>query len=170
MQSPANKADYFAFSKSLDLPMRCPLLQHCERRAHTIALANGWRLEEAATRVDLKAPIVKSIGEVSYKIGGENNFVSGGLCPEVNLFETTDALPGFPGHPTTKGEYDKYIDPQFKILETGHFSECAEYASVATKFAQSDETSHSWLRRNYQWVIGTLVAVAGTIAAFLALK
>jgi hypothetical protein len=170
MQSPRTKSDYFAVSESLDLPMRCPLLRHCERRAHTIALANRWPLEEAAKRVDLRAPIVKSIGEGSYQIGGENNFVSGGQCPEVNLFETTVALPGFAGQATTKGAYDKYIDPQFKILETGHFSGCAEYASVAAKFSQSDEKQHSWLRRNYQWVVGTLVAIAGTIAAFLALK
>jgi len=127
--TPQTKADYFATSTSLSLPARCPLLDRCERRAHTIASANNWPLEKAADLVGLKEPIIETIGEGAGHVGGESNFFASGLCPEVNLFETGYALSGFSGKPITKGEYDKYLDPQFKILETGHYSQCAEYSS-----------------------------------------
>ena len=128
---PQTKADYFATSASLSLPARCPLLDRCERRAHTIASVNNWHLEKAAELVGLKEPIIETIGEGAGYVGGESNFFASGLCPEVNLFETGYALPGFSGKPTIKGEYDKYLDPQFKILETGHYSQCAEYSAFS---------------------------------------
>ncbi len=133
MKMPQTKMDYFAISTLLSLPARCPLLDRCERRAHTIASANNWPLEQAAQLIGLKEPIVESIGEGAGQIGGPNNFIASGLCPEVNLFETAFAHPGCANKPITKGEYDKYLDPQFRILETGHYSHCAEYSSMSTK-------------------------------------
>jgi hypothetical protein len=129
IKMPKNKADYFAISASLSLPARCPLLDRCERRAHTIASANNWPLDKAAELAGLKEPIIETIGEGAGHVGGDSSFCASGLCPEVNLFETGYAIGPFSGRPTTKGEYDKYLDPQFKILETGHYSQCAEYSA-----------------------------------------
>lgn len=170
MNAPEPKAEYFEISKSLSLPARCPVLGRCERRAHTIALANDWPLEEAAKRVDMQAPIVKSIGEGAYRIGGKNNFVFGGQCPEVNLFEGTVALIGFSGKPTSKGSYDVYFpDEKYRVLETGHYSQCAEFASQSSS-PPATPARQSWLVQHYQWVIATAIALVGTVAAVLALK
>jgi hypothetical protein len=167
---PKTKSDYFELSAGLGLPARCPLLERCVRRAETIALANRWPLQEAPSRVSLKAPFVPVVGEGPYEIGGGNNFSTGGLCPEVNLFETTVALIGLSGQPTTRGQYDKYMEPQFEITDTGHYSQCAEYAACQHASQAPVNARPSWLLNNYQWLLGTIVAIAGTVAAFLALK
>ena len=170
MNAQDSKTAYFELSKSLSLHARCPLLGRCERRAHTIALANEWPLEEAAQRVGLHKPIVKSIGECAHLIGGKNNFVFGGQCPEVNLFESTVALIGFSGQPTTTGNYDAYFpDEKYRVLETGHYSQCAEYASQSPSNAAPAE-KRSWFAQHYQWLIATAIALVGTVAAILALK
>lgn len=122
-----SKKEYFDISEKKGLPPRCPLLEHCERRAHTLALANDWPLEDAVERADLIAPIISSVGESAYFIGGTNNFILGGQCPEVYLFDTMRAVIGFSGVPMIKGQYDKYSVTPYEVLETGHFSECAEY-------------------------------------------
>lgn len=140
MTSPQNKSDYFAISSELSLPAHCPLLSRCERRAHTIAIANKWPFEKAAERVGLKNPIIETVGQEAYLIGGANNFLVNGQCPEVNLFETSWALPGISEKPTIKGQYDKYMDPQFQILETGHYSQCAEYSSAVWERSQTANT------------------------------
>lgn len=170
MTAPQTKADYFDISKSLSLPARCPLLASCERRAHTIALANEWPLDIASKRLGMKVPLIKSIGESAYRIGGNNNFVMGGLCPEVSLFDGAAAFIGFSESPTTKVDYDAHFpDEKFRILETGHYSQCAEY-SAQSATAQIGVNNKSWFALNYQWLIGTVIAFGATVAAFLALK
>lgn len=168
--SPRTNSDYFAMSSALGLPARCPLLNHCQRRAHTIALANDWPLEKAEKYASLKKPYVKSVGEPAYRVGGDNNFLIGGQCPEVNLFERSVALIGFSGTPTVRAQYDKYMDPKFEILDTGHYSQCAEYAAATSDGLRQPVQSRSWLKTHYQWLIGTLVAIASAIAAFMAIK
>lgn len=170
MTAPNSKSEYFEISKSLSLPARCPLLGRCERRAHTIALANDWPIEEAAQRVGLQVPVIQSIGESAHRIGGNNNFVFGGQCPEVNQFESTVALIGFSGKPTTEGIYDVYFpDEKYQILETGHYSQCAEYASQSSP-QPAAAPKRSWIVQHYQWIIATAIALVGTVAAILALK
>lgn len=164
---PADRTDYFEISARLQLPMRCPILDRCVRRAETIALANNWPLEDAGRRVQLKEPYVDSIGESAYQIGGSTSFGSGGQCPEVNLFEPTVALPGFSGHPTTKGYYDKYMNPQFGITETGHFSRCAEYAKYVTASRSDPEETHeAWWRKHFKWLVATTISIAGIVRGF----
>jgi hypothetical protein len=124
------KDDYFALSRQQALPNRCPLLDRCERRADTVAIANNWNSGEAPGRLAMKAPLVESVGDPAYLIGGVNNFIIGGQCPEVGLFESTMAIAGLSGSPLTSGRYDKSLSPQYEVLETGHFSECAEYVSA----------------------------------------
>lgn len=165
-----SKSAYFDISKSLSIPARCPLLGRCERRAHTIALANEWPLDDAVQRVGLHHPIVKSIGESAYLISGNNNFLFGGQCPEVNLFESTSALIGFSGEPTIKGDYDVYFpDEKYRVLDTGHYSQCAEYSSQPPSNAVPSE-KQLWFAQHYQWLIGTAITLVGTVAAILALK
>jgi hypothetical protein len=134
----STKDDYFALSRQQALPNRCPLLNRCERRAHTIAIANNWDHEEAPGRLAMKEPIIASIGEPAYLIGGTNNFITGGQCPEVGLFESTIAIMGLSGSPVTSGQYDKHMNPQYQIKETGHFSECAEYIHASNGGFASD--------------------------------
>lgn len=169
MPFPDNTKDYFEVSERRGLPLRCPILQRCQRRAHTIADANGWPFTDAERLAGLQPPVLDSIGESAGRLGGENNFISSRQCPEVILFETSVALPGFSGKPTVSGEYDKYLSPQFKIIETGHFSQCAEFAASTVAPIPEDNKEISWFGRNYQWVIGTVIAVLGTIGTFLAL-
>ena len=165
MNPPQTKSDYFAISVAQSIPARCPLLERCERRAHTIADANEWPLEQAAQTLGLKKPIVRSIGEGAGRIGGTNNFISSGQCPEVNLFESSYALPGFSGKPTIKGEYDKYLDPQFSILETGHYSQCAEYASYAASSGAREGWLLSWVRANHPWILGIGTLITAIVSA-----
>jgi hypothetical protein len=173
------KDDYFTVSRQQGLPTRCPLLDRCERRAHTVAIANDWDFDEAPKHLDMKAPLVESVGEPAYLLGGSNNFTIGGQCPEVGLFESTMAIIGLSGRPLTKGRYDKYMDPQYKVLETGHFSECAEYvrschedsAPTATKptgapleFAPAEKVTLRWLFNHvplFYW--GAAATLLGTI-------
>ena len=169
MGIPSSKAEYYELSRSMGLPARCPMLARCERRAHTIALANDWPLEEAGTRIGLAVPVVKSIGAGAYRIGGSNNFVFGGQCPEVNLFEETVALIGFSGIPTTKGVYDRYFTGEkFRVSETGHFSQCAEYVTGSSN--NEPAPKQTWIKQHYQWAVATAIAAVGTVAALMALK
>lgn len=121
------KQDYFDVAERLGLPKRCPVFEWCERRADTVAVFNELDFEVAKKWVNLKEPIVKRIGESAGRIGGPNYYSCSGLCPEVSLFEQTLALPGYAGYPATRGNYDKDLNPHFELLETGHYTECAEY-------------------------------------------
>lgn len=144
--SPVNKRDYFDISSRRGLPMRCPILEQCERRRFTIRTRRAEDGEYMVTPPIPLEPVVPMI-EDACKVGGNNNFFVRCLCPEVALFEHSDAMPGFAGMPMTSGEYDKYFDVPYHLLDTGHFSECAEYvqserdqaAGKAGKLAMSTE-------------------------------
>ena len=38
-------------------------------------------------------------------------------------------------------QYDKYMYPQYQVLETGHFSECAEYSLAATDANRTQQST-----------------------------
>src|SRR5690242_17260876 len=124
LKAPRTKRDYFSISREQGLPSRCPIFQRCERRCYTIELMH------LATGLDRKfapkpsEPIVPMIQGAS-SIGGSSAFGMQNLCPEVSLFEPAEVIVGFGGHPTTAGSYDRDMDPQVRITDTGHFSECA---------------------------------------------
>ena len=120
--------DYFKESERKSLPARCPYLQHCKRRAHTLAIANKSDFETSAELAGLRKPYIEIIGESPGLVGGETAYCLSGQCPEVNLFETSVALLGFSGKPTVNASYDKNLNPNIDITKTGHYSECAEYA------------------------------------------
>lgn len=120
------KAEYFARSKAKTLPNRCPILLRCERRKYTIEIMNKGA-ELKPDFVALKQPVVPIVGEGPYITSGNHNYIFGGMCPEVAMLEPNLFACGFTGSATTKAQHDKYTDPQDQLLETGHFSECAEY-------------------------------------------
>jgi hypothetical protein len=127
-------------------------------------------LKQAAVLVGLSKPTITCAGESPYKIGGENNFVMGGMCPEVNLFEGTQALSGFSGLPVLKGEYDKYFSgAKHRVSETGHYSQCAEFALHQSNSDSNDlsESKTAWLRLNYQWLVGTGIAFLSLVVAIV---
>jgi len=78
-------------------------------------------------------PEVPISGDGPYFIGGgTTSFLIGGACPEVAMFEPQLFFMGLNHAPTIKGQYDKYMEPKYEVLETGHFSECAEYSLATT--------------------------------------
>lgn len=169
MNSPLSKSDYLDKSAAMSLGARCPLLGRCERRAQTIALANDEDLGKSR-RLLTQSPVIGIIGEGPSKVGGSNNFGVTNLCPEVSAFEPTGCLVGFRDVPITSGNFDAYFpNEKYRPLETAHYSQCAEYCAQPAA-TSGVEAKRSWLTSNYQWLIGTAIALAGTVAAYLALK
>lgn len=168
MPTLTTKSDYFAISRSQGLPARCPILDRCERRSNTLAIANGWSFEDSIALAKLRQPVVHVVGESPYSIGGTNNFIAGGLCPEVQLFEAS-AITGLAGSPTIKGEYDKYWEEPYRVLETGHFSECSEYVAHVSGHGDSVEVakSESPLERHSKWFVDTAIKIGGLIVQVL---
>lgn len=132
-----NKSDYLALSREYNLPCRCPLLIKCERRLQTLELINSAFEDEGSFDLKMEEPLISTIGEPPYFIGGNASFMINKLCPEVSLFEAPITIMKVLKAPLINTEYDKYIEPTYKIIETGHFSECAEYVSSVYKISNS---------------------------------
>jgi hypothetical protein len=155
------REDYFARSRDQSLPNRCPLLARCERRAQTIELVARQGGDDRHIE-DVEQPSVPMVGEGPYFVGSPRAHVVGGLCPEVGLFEPSRSFPGFSG-PTIRGQFDHYMDPRHEVLETGHFSECAEYAGEQGNLAPAEAPPPR--RRPNEFVINTTIAVIGLVVA-----
>lgn len=124
--APKSKRDYFALSTEQGLPKRCPILQRCERRTFTIRVSRYNDGEHYVLPDEPQSPVVKMVEEATLA-GGRNNFYVNHMCPEVALFDPSNSFPFMSGFPMTSAEYDKYWSPQYRLLDTGHFSECSEY-------------------------------------------
>lgn len=122
------KTDYFARSREQGLSNRCPILAQCARRSRTLQLVTR-RCGVSVADTHLSNSHVPMVGEEAYLVGGNRNFLSRGLCPEVALFDPSNFFPGMGGFPATAVQYDEYFPVPNEILDTGHFSECAEYAT-----------------------------------------
>ena len=164
-----SKEDYFEKSRNLGLPGRCPIYDRCERKAHSIAVANDT--DRASECAHLESPRVSIVGDGPYEIKGNSNFLVGGICPELPLFESQNFIIGLNKTPTTKGQYDKYMNPQYEVLETGHFSECAEFsrANLSMTSSARHPRPRSWVIVNYQWLLAFIVSVIGVYYAYLAI-
>ncbi|MBL0608703.1 hypothetical protein JD508_00200 [Aeromonas jandaei] len=165
-----NKEDYFNQSRELSLPSRCPIIEHCKRRADTQALFNNVDFEKACQFAGIKEPFVDNVGQRATLIGGGDNFIVSHLCPEVSLFECE--LSFYSKIPVTKAQYDKYMSPRDKILDTGHYSECAEYCVYSEQHKRNNkneesETLSTYFKKNHQWIIGTLIALVGILVSLL---
>jgi hypothetical protein len=159
-----SKKEYFKQSRKLDVDSRCPIIEHCQRRADTLALFNKVSLDKAREFASLKEPIIDTIGQGASYIGGNNNFIVSNLCPEVSLFESEFSY--YSKEPVTKAQYDKYLNPQSEVLETGHYSECAEYCQHEVSTSPRDDTKANngilfYLIKHHQWVIGTVITLVG---------
>ncbi|WP_233831752.1 hypothetical protein [Paraburkholderia sp. ZP32-5] len=163
MPQPTNKSDYFEFSRTQGLPARCPIFDRCERRAHTLAIANNWPFGDSISLADLRQPVVHVVGEGPSSAGGRNNFFAQGLCPEVQLFEPSRAIPGLSNTPAIAGEYDKYWEQPYKVLETGHFSQCLEYVMHTSGDAIDLDPGEdqTWWKRNFQWLVDVVLKITG---------
>lgn len=133
-----NSNDYYEISQRLNLPLRCPILNYCERRAATIYINSGYikvdptlSIDEALTRdgtlpEDFTKNKICIQGQAPTFIGGTNNYLLTGMCPEVNLFESSHSQ--IQDEACVSVEYDKYYKaPQKRVLKSQHFSECPEF-------------------------------------------
>lgn len=158
------------------VPNRCPILSRCRRRSNTIALFNNLDVTGGINLAELEEPYISVKGEAPYMTSGNTNWLYGALCPEVPLFEHSVSVVEFSGSPITKGQYDKYMEPTFQVIDTGHFSECAEYSEYQnTQQSQSlkkpdapnnIENRKGFLATHWQWTIGTIIAILALIVSF----
>lgn len=136
-----NKQEYFNKSRAQDLPNRCPILQYCSRRALTIYFLNRYHEDDPINNYALKlrkeGELPDDFEEKYIKMQGEPPGGSFGqehgwfhdVCPEVNLFDTMNALGYFKGSACSSGTYDKEGKPEYNIVEERHFSECLEFST-----------------------------------------
>jgi hypothetical protein len=134
-----NQEEYYNKSRENKLPLRCPILNYCERRALTIYLNSNYRkidprlspLESLIKNGDIPKDFdIKKIdnqGEEPSIMRGTGHFYCSNMCPEVNLFDDSHSL--FPSTACTEGDFDKerITLPKTRILKCGHFSECPEF-------------------------------------------
>jgi hypothetical protein len=134
-----NKEEYYKISIGKKLPLRCPILNTCQRRALTIYFfshkENGnvnWEkiLDSRGELSDnYQKQKVEIQGETASIIGpGNNFFYFENTCPEVPLFDDSNRPSCVEQTPCIRGEWDNFRDSKkFHNLEEKHFSECAEF-------------------------------------------
>lgn len=132
------ETEYYKISKENDLPLRCPILNYCSRRAWTIYLFSEYSKYEPSLNMvqalqkageipkDFEKNQIVVQGESPSIIRGTEHYYFSDVCPEVNLFDGSNAM--ISGKACTKGDYDKYYKGEkYRVLKSQHFSECAEF-------------------------------------------
>ncbi len=130
--------EYYKRSKENDLPLRCPIINYCSRRAWTIYFFSeyskydpGLNMIQALQNAgeipaDYEEKQVIVQGESPTIVRGTGHYYFSNVCPEVNLFDHSNAM--IPGRACTEGSYDKYYKGEkTRILKSQHFSNCAEF-------------------------------------------
>lgn len=151
-----NKVEYFQISKDKNLPNRCPILNICERRAHSIYLLSysetkesgkSWNqhlIDDGVLSKDFNQIKIPFQGESPGMIGRTNSdyFSVYDLCPEVNLFDSMHNFMGSNKTAWITGSYDKDYKSAEKFIpsEFRHFSECPEFCKHV--FDKNSEKSH----------------------------
>jgi hypothetical protein len=133
-----NQKQYYEISKEKDLPMRCPILNYCGRRACTIYHNSDYArfepglsmevalLKDGTLPNDFKVKKIDIQGEPPTWIDGKSFWHFDGMCPEVNLFDSEHSL--FPDQACVSAEYDDCFNPpKQRVLKTQHYSECPEF-------------------------------------------
>ena len=144
-----NRDEYFNRSKSEKLPnKRCPIIGRCGRYANTV-----FYLSELEKYGDGKTPLdklknaeyltsdydetkIEQIGEPFVATITPSILAFSNACPEVSLFENTGTIFScIPAKSITSGDWDDSYrskqfeeDKNFRIISTGHFSECPEFS------------------------------------------
>lgn len=133
-----NQNEYYEIGTAKNLPLRCPILNYCGRRACTIYHNSEYAkfdpnltMEEALLKDgtlpnDFKQKKIDIQGESPSWIRGNSSYLFNGMCPEVNLFDNENSL--YPNQACVSAEYDDYYShPKHRILKTQHYSECGEF-------------------------------------------
>lgn len=133
-----NQEQYFKIGTEKKLPLRCPILNYCSRRAYTIYYNSefskykpGLTVEDALLKEgilpeDFKKKVIDIQGEPPSWIKGNSNSFFTGMCPEVNLFDSGHSL--HPNLACVSAEYDEYYShPKHRVIKCQHFSECPEF-------------------------------------------
>ena len=138
-----NKDQYFQISKDKNLPNRCPILNICERRAHSIFILSYSRTKESGKSWNQHliddGVLNKDFNQVKIPFQGESPGIIGttnsdyfsvfDLCPEVNLFDSMHTFMSSNKTAWITGSYNKYNKSAEKFVtsEFRHFSECPEF-------------------------------------------
>lgn len=133
-----NEKEYLDIGTKKRLPLRCPILNYCARRAYTIYFnseydkySKGKNITDILKKAgdipdDYEAKKIEFQGEAPSWIRGRNHFYFSDMCPEVNLFDKGNSLCS--GVACTEGDYDiERRNKKINILKTKHYSECAEF-------------------------------------------
>jgi hypothetical protein len=133
-----NQEQYFEISKTNNLPLRCPILNSCSRRAYTIYFNSDYEKSDPEKNIvkvlqkdgilsaDFEKNKIELQGESPTWIGGNNNFYFKDMCPEVNLFDSSNSL--FQNTACVEGDYDSYRTTNKKrVIKCQHFSICPEF-------------------------------------------
>jgi hypothetical protein len=130
---------YFHISEQKRLPLRCPILNYCTRRADTIYILSDYNKDypnedgigvlqrEGVLIHDFKQKQIHIQGESTQMSKGNSSMYFAGACPEVNLFDGANALISHVS--CVSGDYDKYYkEPKTKVLKCQYYSECPEFS------------------------------------------
>jgi len=110
---------------------------------NTYQLDNNEFFKEQGILSKTEEPI-ELAGETPSIIQGNENSYFDNACPEVLLFDNSYAISYASGIAATSAQWDKLDNPQYKILECRHYSECPEYSkyisnNTANKTAKANE-------------------------------
>ncbi len=151
-----NKEQYLSKSKNKDLPPRCPLIGICDKWAQTIFFYQYFdsgtyknkspnyleRLEhDGIIESDFEKNKIEIKAEQPEFLRTEDRVSYRNMCPEINLFDSTNALSFAINTASISGEFDKYRDEiqgkGFNNYEEKHYSECLEFSNFI--FSQLDK-------------------------------
>lgn len=134
---------YFQISRKMNLSNRCPLVGKCERWAITLFSYQFYDSHVYASKpLEIEDTLIKkgiideNFMQKAIRIKAElpeflrtNDRISYcNMCPEVNLFDKTNAISYAYGYASISGEYDSYRSVnQFQNYENRHYSECLEF-------------------------------------------
>jgi hypothetical protein len=151
-----DKEEYYKVGAERKLPLRCPILNYCVRRAFTIYFFSDYSKYEydndVATALQKDGCLPEDFQEKKIQLQGESPIWSKGsgmgyyhnMCPEVNLFDRENSLPSASGKASTAGNWDNdrrgnsFVNDKYQ-----HFSECAEFNkfSFDSKSARTRSTN-----------------------------
>lgn len=122
-----DEKEYYQNSKQKQLPLRCPILNYCTRRADTIYIFSDYYkshpnengidvlIQKGVLHDVFKKNQIQVQGEPTHMIKGNSSMYFSGACPEVNLFDGMNAM--IPKVACTSGDYDKYYqEPKTRAI------------------------------------------------------
>jgi len=135
-----DKIEYLKISQNKGLPSRCPILDYCLRRAYTIYFYSEYKEEDFSNDIietlikagevpnDFMERLIRMSGEVPNWSKGKGIGWFTGMCPEVNMFDTSNSLNAFSKTACSDGSWDNENDKKIIISEEKHYSECSEFS------------------------------------------